>query len=189
MLLFVNACLRNESRTERLARAWLRRRDYTGDVVELALAKIDVTPLDAGGPCPIDDYSKAVATANYDHPMFEFAKQFSRADEILVAAPVWNYALPAKLRDYLELVCSQGVTFDLGDPGEYTGLCKARRLTLVITAGGCAPEPQDDHAFGYIRTLANRFWHIPQVDLVAGWGLDADGADVDAILANALAEH
>ena len=186
MLLFVNACLRSESRTERLARAWLDQRNYKGEVVELALAKTNVVPLDAAGPFSIGDYSNAVATSTYDHPMFDFARQFAQADEILVAAPVWNYALPAKLHDYLELVCSQGVTFDVGSAGEYVSLCKAQRLTLVTTAGGLAPAPEDDHIFGYIRTLANRFWHIPQVDLVAAWGLDAFDANVSAILANAL---
>ena len=187
MLLFVNACFRNESRTERLARAWLRRHDHGDKIVELALAKASVAPLDAGGPSPIGEYGNAVATTTYDHPMFDFAKQFAQAGEIVVAAPVWNYALPAKLHDYLELVCSQGVTFDIDGAGEYVGLCKARRLTLVTTAGGIAPAPEDDHAFGYVRTLARRFWHIPQVDLVACWGMDAPGTDVDALIANALA--
>ena len=187
MLLFVNACFRNESRTERLARAWLDQRNYKGEVVELALAKTNVGPLDAAGPFSIGDYGNAVATSTYDHPMFDFAKQFAQAGEIVVAAPVWNYALPAKLHDYLELVCSQGVTFDVGSAGEYVSLCKAQRLTLVTTAGGLAPAPEDDHAFGYVRTLARRFWHIPQVDLVACWGMDAPGTDVDALITNALA--
>lgn len=187
MLLFVNACFRENSRTERLARAWLAKRAYEGEVVELKLGELEIAPLDVHGPNPIADYNKAVATATYDHAMFDIPKQFAQADEILIAAPIWNYAPPAKLHDYLELVCSQGVTFDIGETGDYVSLCKAKRLTYVLTAGGPAPEPADDHIFGYVRTLAQRFWHIPQVDLVAGWGMDMIGANVDAILAEALA--
>lgn len=172
MLLFVNACFREGSRTERLAREWLDERAYEGEVVELALAELDIDPLDAGGRSPIADYNEAVATATYDHPMFDIPKQFAAADEIVIAAPVWNYALPAKLHDYLELVCSQGVTFDVSETGEYVSLCRAQRLTFVVTAGGPEPEPLDDHAFGYIRTLAQCFWHIPQLDEVANWCMD-----------------
>lgn len=186
MLLFVNACFREESRTERLARTWLGKRAYPGEVVELKLHEAEVDPLDAGGPHTIEDYNRAVATASFAHPMFDVPKQFAQADEVLIGAPLWNYGLPAKLHAYLELVCSQGVTFDLGESGGYRSLCKAQRLTFVTTAGGLEPQPEDDHAFGYIRTLARRFWHIPQVDLVAGWGLDVYGADVEAILADAL---
>ncbi len=181
MLLFVNACLRAHSRTERLARLWLER--YEGTVDEFPLREIDVEYLDA---MRLATYQKSVAALDYEHPMFWYAKDFVRYDEILIAAPFWNYGVPAILHAYLELVCSQGVSFDVGPAGEYVSLAKAQRLVYVQTAGGAQVEPQDDHAFGYVRTLAERFWHIPQVEQVAAWGLDAPGADVDALLAAAL---
>lgn len=186
LLLFVNACLRNESRTERLARMWLERRAYEGEVVELRLSETDVRLLDAAGPHPISDYSKAVQAASYEHPMFCFAKQFAQADEVLIAAPFWNYGIPAKLHAYLELVCSQGVTFDIDETGAYVSLVKAKRLTYVSTAGGAQVDALDDHAYGYVRTLAKQFWHIGEVSCVAAWGLDGPGANVDALLEKAL---
>lgn len=183
-LLFVNACLRDSSRTECLAHRWLER--YEGEVVEVALADLSVEPLDADGAHPITAYSAGVAAQDFAHPLFAFAQQFAQADEVLIAAPFWNYGLPAKLHAYLELVCSQGVTFDVGETGAYVSLCRAERLTFVTTAGGPEPDPCDDHAFGYVRTLAERFWHVPQIDLVAAWGLDGPGANVDALLEAAL---
>ena len=185
MLLFVNACLREDSRTERLARMWLER--YEGEVVELRLGELEVAPLDEGGASPIATYNEGVAAHDFSHPLFSYATQFAQADEVLIAAPVWNYGLPAKLHAYLELVCSQGVTFDLDETGTYVSLCAAKRLTYVTTAGGPAMEPTDDHAFGYVRTLAERFWHVPEIDLVAAWWLDGPDADVDALLEAALA--
>ena len=186
MLLFVNACLRDSSRTERLANMWLERRAYDGEVITLPLAELDIDPLDAGGLSPIGLYNKGVASSDFGHPLFDYAKQFAEADEVLIAAPVWNYSLPAKLNAYLELVCSQGVTFDVDATGAYVGLTKIQRLTFVTTAGGYQMEPQDDHAFGYIRTLAERFWHIPRVDMVAAWGMDVPGEDADKLLEAAL---
>ena len=185
-LLFVNGCLRDGSRTERLARMWLDRRSYPGEVVELSLAELDVEPLTASGSNPIATYCEGVAACDFGHPMFDFAKQFAQADEIVVAAPMWNYGLPAQLRCYLELVCSQGVTFDVDEVGAYISLCRANRLTFVSTAGGAAPDPLDDHGWGYVRTLATRFWHIPHLEHVAAWSLDELGADVDALLEEAL---
>ncbi len=186
MLLFVNGCLRDASRTERLARRYLTRRAYAGDVVEVRLAELEVDPLDATGRSPIAAYDEGVLTGCHAHPLFDHAKQFAQADEVVIAAPLWNYGIPAKLHAYLELVCSQGVTFDIDEAGAYVSLCHIERLTFVTTAGGARPDASDDHAFGYVRTLAERFWHVPQVSCVAAWGLDAPGADISSLLAQAL---
>lgn len=186
MLLYVNGCLRDGSRTEHLADLWLERRAYEGEVRRVDLADLDIDPLDAIGPNPLHDYSEGVRMASYDHPLFRFAKEFAQADEVLIAAPFWNYSLPAKLHAYIELVCSQGVTFDIDQTGAYVSLCHIGRLTYVTTAGGAQVDQTDDHAFGYVRTLAERFWHIDDVSCVAAWGLDAPGADVDHLLNQAL---
>ena len=180
-LLFINACMREESRTERLARAWLDR--YEGEVRELRLSELDIKPLT---PESLKLYNESVASATYDDPMFAFAKEFAAANEVLIAAPFWNYSVPALLHDYLELVCTQGLTFDIDDTGAYVSLCDIHKLTFVCTAGGGEVPELDDHAFGYLRTLATEFWHVPQVERVAAWGLDGPGANIDALLEAAL---
>lgn len=180
-LLFVNACMREGSRTERLARALLKR--YEGEVEELNLGRMDVKPLDSDS---IVEYNQAVATADYADPLFDPAKQFAAAKEILIAAPVWNYGVPAKLHDYLELVCSQGVTFDIDETGQYVSLCHAKSLTFVTTSGGPLPQGTDDHALGFVRTLSDAFWHIPNVRCVYADSLDVLGTDVEAALAAGL---
>ena len=179
-VLFVNACMREGSRTERIARQWLER--HGGAVEELRLGQLAVPTLDANS---IVQYEQAVASANYEHPMFDFAKQFATAEEVLIAAPVWNNGIPAKLHAYLELVCSQGITFDIGEDG-YVSLCRAKRLTFVTTAGGPMPEGADEHAFGYVRTLATVFWHIPDVRCIFADSLDQPDTDVDQALAMAI---
>ena len=65
------------------------------------------------------------------------------------------------------------------------GLCRARRLIYVTTAGGCyVPE---EFGFGYIRALAQGFYGIGDVRLIRATGLDIDGADVEALLGAAEA--
>ena len=181
MLLFVNACWREGSRTERLARMWLE--NYDGEATEIRLAEMDIRPLDADR---LATYNRCVAAASYEDEMFDLAHQFAAADEVLIAAPMWNYSIPALLHDYLELVCTQGVTFDLDESGAYGSLTNTKRLVYVSTAGGPAVDPLDDHAFGYVRTLAERFWFVPTIEQVAAWGLDGPDADVDALLAQAI---
>ena len=94
-LLFVNACSRKDSQSERLARMWLEQRGYEGEVKELRLRDENVFPLDASDPNGIDDYAAAVASKDYSHPMFGYAQEFARADEVLIAAPFWNYGILA----------------------------------------------------------------------------------------------
>ena len=180
-LLFVNCCLREGSRTERLARMWLAR--HVGDVTEVSLADVEIAPLTDK---TIVAYGDAVATADFSDAMFDVARQFAAAEDVLIAAPLWNFALPAKLHDYLELVCSQGVTFDVDQTGGYVSLTRARRLVFVSTSGGLWPKPADDHAFGYLETLSRRFWHIERVEKVVAEGLDIVGCDVDKALAAAI---
>jgi FMN-dependent NADH-azoreductase len=180
-LLFVNACMREGSRTERLARAWLDRRGC--DFEEVRLAEDCVDAFDAES---IKVYQASVASGDFSHPMFEPAKKLACAEEIAIAAPLWNFALPAKLHDYLELVCSQGITFDIDAAGGYVSLTHARRLVFVSTSGGLWPKAEDDHAFGYLETLCRLFWHVSRVEKVVAEGLDANGCDVDQALAAAI---
>ena len=182
-LLFVNGCMRKESRTEALARRWMEKQGIAS-VCELRIGQMgDLAPLDNKG---IVAYGDAVSKGCYDHNMFRFAKRFASASHILIAAPFWNFSLPAKLHDYLELVCTQGLTFCVDEKGAYHSLCHAQRLTFVMTSGGRIANPSDDHAFGLIRTLNEQFWHIPQLERIVAEGLDAANANVDALLDSAL---
>ena len=116
------------------------------------------------------------------HPMFRWAKQFAQADTVVLAAPYWDLAFPAKVRGYLEVVSVSGVTFQYGANGIPQGLCKAKRLIYVTTAGGPIVY---NLGFDYVKTLARGFYGIPEVCLVKAEGLDIWGADAAAILEQA----
>lgn len=172
-ILFVNAAFREGSRTLRLAEEYLMKQ---GDVVLLSLhlGNTDIKPLNTES---LKKYNSSVATSDFEDPMFDWAKQFCEADEIVIAAPFWNFSVPAILHVYLELVCSQGVSFDITADGVYYSLCKAKKLTYITTAGGIIPE--EDHAFGYLKTLSDVFWKIPEINYYKADGLDLYGVDVE----------
>lgn len=173
--LFINAAFRESSRTLRLARHYLD--GWEEPVEEINLGTAHFPALDARS---LALYTEAVASRDYSNPMFDAAKRFAAADEIVIAAPYWNNSIPAALHDYLELVCSQGVSFDILADGTYVGLCQAKRLVFITTAGGPIPKP--NCAFDYVASLARNFWFIPEVVCYQAENLDQMGCDVEAEL-------
>ena len=79
---------------------------------------------------------------------------------------------------------SLGVTFVYTPEGLPKGLCKARKLYYVTTAGGC--HVPWDYGFGYIKALAEGYYGIPEIELIQAAGLDLDGANAEEILMEAL---
>ena len=180
-ILFVNACVRPQSRTLRLARRVLEK--LGGTVEEVDLGREPVRPLDLEA---LQERDALLAREEYGAPAFRYARQFAAADAIVIAAPYWDLSFPAALKVYLENVMITGVTFGYSPEGIPFGLCKARRLIYVTTAGG--PIAGSDHGFGYVRSLAESFFGIPDVRRFSAEGLDIVGADVEQLLARALAQ-
>lgn len=177
-ILFINACARDNSRTEELARCVLD--SLPGKKEEVNLFNIKLLPLDANG---IEERAKASATMDFSD--FKLAKQFATADVIVVAAPYWDMMFPAVLKTYLENVCVCGITFDYGQNGKPYGMCKAKSLYYVTTSGGYIGE--NDFGFLYVKALAENFFGIPEVFSIKAEGLDVFGADVRKIIEKAKA--
>lgn len=177
--LFINACVRKDSRTMILARRLLGY--ITDDITELDLAAMDLRPMTADR---LDERDTALHSGNFDADILKYARQFAEADAIVIAAPFWDLSVPTLLKCYIENITASGVTFDYAENG-YKGLCRAKKLYFVTTAGGFR-DP--DFGYSYVSTLAKEFYKIPETVCYAAEGLDIVGADVDAILARALAE-
>lgn len=180
-LLFVNACVRPESRTFDLARCVLDR--WQGEVERLDLAAEDIQPLDLER---LEARSAAVAEGKFDLPMLRYARQFAQADVVLMAAPFWDLSFPAWLKLYLEAITVTGLTFRYTPEGWPQGLCKARKLIYVTTAGG--PTEGMDFGYPYVQAMARGFFGIPEVVCFKAENLDIVGMDVEAILAQTRKE-
>ena len=179
-ILYVNACFREGSRTADLVELMKERLFGEGEVTEISLGDLEFRPMDRQ---MLKVYNESVASHAFEDPMFTYARQFREADRVVIAAPFWNYDLPAVLHAYLELVCTQGITFDIDEKGVYGSLCKAKKLTFVTTAGGFIPE--GDPASSYLKTLCSVFFEIPEFEYIKAEGLDIWGADVQEILEKA----
>ena len=177
-ILYVNACVRKESRTRRLA--------------EILLAKLgrpveEIRLEDIAFPAVSEEYlsirDQRISEGAFQDPLFALARQLSGAEDIVIAAPYWDLSFPAVLKQYLEQITVVGITFKYSEEGIPVGLCRAKRLFYVTTAGGFyAPE---EYGFGYVKALAQNYYGIQDVRKIEALGLDINGADVNAIMASA----
>ena len=179
MILFVDACVRDDSRTKRLANEVLSR--LKGDVktVKLKDVKFEVTDQDY-----LRKRDELIAKREFDNEMFALARDFQAADQIVIAAPYWDLSFPAMLKQYIEHINVLGITFEYTKEGTPVGLCKADRLYYIMTAGGAfVPE---EYGFGYVKVLAQSFYGIGEVKLIKAVGLDIYGADVEQIMQDTI---
>lgn len=175
MILFVNACVREESRTKRLADDLLVRLGEPAE--ELRLSDVVFPVVDEAF---LRKRNLLIADEAFDDPLFAMARQFVAADPIVIAAPYWDLSFPAALKQYFEQINVLGVTFVYTPEGFPRGLCRARRLYYVTTAGGSyVPE---EYGFGYVKALAQGFYGIQDVRCIKATGLDIVGSDVEALL-------
>lgn len=178
-ILYIDACVRSDSRTRRLADCLLAR--LGGEVETLRLGDLDFPKTDEAF---LRRRDALIAAGRYDDPAFAPARQFAAAEEIVIAAPYWDLSFPAALKQYFEHINVLGLTFGYTPEGTPLGLCRAKKLWYVTTAGG-AYVPWD-YGFGYVEALARSFYGIPETELVRAAGLDIAGADPEAILREAM---
>lgn len=178
-ILFINACVRPESRTKRLAEKVLEQLE--GKVIEVELQEEAILPLDNR---KLALREKLLDSGDISDEMFSYAKQFAQADEIVIAAPYWDAQFPAMLKIYLEAVCVSGITFKYTPEGYPMGLCAAKRLTYVTTAGGSIGE--FNFGYDYVNALAQGMFGIHDVRFVSAENLDIEGNDPEVILAEAM---
>ncbi|MBQ6221542.1 MAG: NAD(P)H-dependent oxidoreductase [Solobacterium sp.] len=174
-ILFINACVRKESRTKRLAEKLLQKLNKPYEEIKLHEISFPVTNEDF-----LNVRNQLISDRDFGNPMFELARQFAEAETIVIAAPYWDLSFPATLKQYFEYINVLGITFEYTDDGYPIGLCKADKMYYVTTAGGqFIPE---EFGFGYVKALAENFYGIPDVREVEATGLDIEGADAGSIM-------
>ncbi len=181
MVLFINACVRKASRTKELADCMLSKLNCPYEEVRLDTIEFPIV-----NESFLERRDRLIHNRDFSNPLFDLARQFAAADEIVIAAPYWDLSFPAALKQYIEQINVIGITFNYTPEGLPAGLCKAKRLTYITTAGGnFVPE---EYGCGYIKSLAQNFYGIPEFKVIKAIGLDIDGADTDSIMNSAKAE-
>ena len=177
MTLYINCCVRKDSRTDRLARAVLAK---TGEYTELFLPSEDIKPLTEE---MLKKRTELLANGSFEDPMFRYARQFAEADKIVISAPFWDGSFPSLLKVYIENIYAVGIVSRYGADGMPVGLCGAEELVYVTTAGG---PYIPDFSYGYIKAIAGTCFGIKKTKLVKAEMLDIEGMDAEKILSDAI---
>lgn len=174
MTLFINCCPRENSRTERLAKKLLGK---LGEYEEVNPEKEGLVPIDNER---LNYRTALLEKGDLSDDIFKYAKQFAAADTIVIAAPFWDLSFPSVLKIYIENIYVTGIVSKYDENGAPKGLCKAKTLYYVTTAGG----PYDGRfSFDYLKELAESFFGIEKTVLIKAEMLDIIGNDAEKILA------
>lgn len=163
--LFINACVRENSRTLKIAKTIIEKSNM--DYVEIKLDEENLKPLNSS---LLIHRESLLKSKNLDNEMFKYAQQFAAAENIIIAAPYWDLGFPALLKIYLENICVPNITFKYTENGP-AGLCKAKSLTYVTTAGG---KIIADYGYSYIKSLANSLFGITNTICIKAENLDIE---------------
>jgi FMN-dependent NADH-azoreductase len=135
-----------ESYSSRLAKAfldaYLAAHSQTGlETLNVFLA--DLPPFEApaaaakyavmGGQEPRDEAQRAWKE------VIRVVDHFKSADMLVVSSPMWNFGIPYKLKQYIDILVQPGLAFKY-IPGEgYKGLITGRPAVLLLARGGEYP--------------------------------------------------
>jgi FMN-dependent NADH-azoreductase len=96
--------------------------------------------------------------------------EFVAADTLVIGAPMYNFAIPAQLKAWVDLITIAGVTFRYGAQGP-EGLMGGKRAIIVATAGGQhAGQPSGVAHTDYLVRLLG-FLGIDDVRVLTAEGL------------------
>jgi len=111
-----------------------------------------------------------------------------QASHIVIAAPIYNFSVPAVLKAWIDMVARARVTFRYTENGP-EGLLKGKKAYLVVASGGVPLDSDVDFATPYLRQVMG-FLGIEDVTLINAneLGQAANEAVITAQL-SLIAEH
>ncbi len=115
--------------------------------------------------------------------------ELQEADHYLIATPMYNYGIPAKLKAYVDHVVRAGITFKMNPDGSYTGLLVGKSATVIIASAGDylpgAPTEALDTLKPYLREILS-FIGVTDVTFIQSdstWKVDSGSETPDAHIA------
>jgi len=95
------------------------------------------------------------------------------ADVLVLAAPMYNFAIPSTLKAWFDHVLRAGVTFKYGETGPQ-GLLTGKRAYVLTARGGIYAGSSLDHQEPYLRQVLG-FVGIHDVTFIHAEGLNMGG--------------
>ena len=96
--------------------------EFEGYILEAKYARIS-------GRAFTDSQRDAFAIAD------RLAVRFSLADRVLISTPMWNFSIPYKLKQWIDVITQPGLTFRFDPAQGYLPLLKDRPTVVIVASG------------------------------------------------------
>ncbi|MGH6631784.1 FMN-dependent NADH-azoreductase [Sphingopyxis sp.] len=106
----------------------------------------------------------------------ELIAELEAADTIVITAPIYNFAIPASLKAWVDLIARARRTFRYTEAGP-EGLLTGKRAFIVFASGSVPLGSEVDFASGYLKHILG-FVGITDVTIIAADGHMMDGEAV-----------
>ena len=180
-LIFIDATMRDESRTRRIARPII---EELGKRYEIKRISLDGADFPAVGSRILNDRNNGIVPEEYA----EMARRIAAADRIVIAAPFWDMSFPSALKVFFENMSLFHITFDSDNTHCY-GLCKCSKV-LYITTRGMDIHTGDplEQATPYIRALSY-LWGLGDLFVISAENMDySTPEEIDLNVSAAISE-
>ncbi|MDG9670064.1 NAD(P)H-dependent oxidoreductase [Hahella sp. CR1] len=107
-------------------------------------------------------------------------EELQAADTLIIAAPMYNFSVPATLKAYIDQICRAQVTFRYTEQGP-VGLLENKKAYVVAVTGGTPVNSAADFVSAYMRQVLG-FIGIKDVTFI---NADRIMVDPESILADA----
>jgi FMN-dependent NADH-azoreductase len=112
--------------------------------------------------------------------------EVSAADLLVVAAPMYNFAIPAQLKAWLDRLARAGITFKYTEQGP-VGLLADKPVIIVLSRGGVHKGQPSDSQVSFLTTFFN-FIGLKNLHFVYAEGLNMGPDAAAAALQSAKAQ-
>jgi FMN-dependent NADH-azoreductase len=107
-------------------------------------------------------------------------EEIKSADVLVIGIPMYNFAVPAAFKAWIDLVCRAGQTFQYTETGP-KGLLEGKRAVIAVATGGVPAGSDYDFTSNYLRHIMG-FIGITDVEIIAA---DRIMAESETAIANA----
>jgi FMN-dependent NADH-azoreductase len=97
--------------------------EFTGEILDAKYARLN-------GKAFTDAQRDSFAEAE------RIAIRLSFADRVLISTPMWNFSIPYKLKQWLDVIIQPGLTFRFDPAQGYLPLLKDRPTLVILASGG-----------------------------------------------------
>ena len=94
--------------------------------------------------------------------------ELRNADTLVIGAPMYNFGIPASLKQWIDSVCRAGVSFKYTEQGP-VGLLGVKQAFIITASGGTPIGSELDFASRYLEHIC-RFIGITEVFHIAASG-------------------